>query len=62
MSPSPKGSYAASAAAVVDLDPNWYDPNQNKKGGPMNVKVPEIDTLLERDGYLRLHEREIRRR
>ncbi len=43
-------------------DPDWYDPAQVKKGGPMNVKVPEIDTLLERDGYLKLHEREIRRR
>lgn len=40
----------------------WYDPGQHKKGGPMNVKVPKIDDLLERDGYLKLHEREIRRR
>jgi len=38
------------------------DPNQNRKGGPMNVKVPEVDKLLERDPYLKLHEREIRRR
>jgi hypothetical protein len=41
---------------------DWMDPNQNKKGGPMSVKVPDIDKLLERDGYLKLHEREIRRR
>lgn len=43
-------------------DNDWLDPNQVRKGGPMNVKVPEIDVLLERDGYLKLHEREIRRR
>ena len=41
---------------------DWYDPAQVKKGGPMSVKVPKIDDLLERDGYLKLHEREIRRR
>ena len=43
-------------------DHDWYDPAQCRKGGPMNVKVPKIDDLLNRDGYLRLHEREIRRR
>ena len=32
------------------LDLDWMDPNQNRKGGPMNVKVPDIDKLLERDG------------
>ena len=26
------------------------------------IQVPEIDKLLERDGYLKLHETEIRRR
>ena len=26
------------------------------------IDVPEIEKLLERDGYLKLHEREIRRR
>ena len=41
---------------------DWMDPLQNKKGGPMNVKVPEIDKLLERDPYLKQHERELRRR
>ena len=44
------------------LGEEWMDPNQNRKGGPMNVKVPEVDKLLERDPYLKLHEREIRRR
>ena len=39
---------------------DWYDPAQVRKGGPSNVKVPDIDTLLTRDGYLRDHEREIR--
>ena len=39
---------------------DWYDPAQVRKGGPSNVKVPDIDTLLSRDGYLRDHEREIR--
>lgn len=29
---------------------------------PMKVDVPEIDRLFEIDGYLRSHEREIRRR
>ncbi|TRY80465.1 hypothetical protein TCAL_10489 [Tigriopus californicus] len=43
-------------------DGDWYDPAQVRKGGPMNVKVPKIEDLLERDGYLKLHEREIRRR
>ena len=41
---------------------DWMDPNQNKKGGPMQVKVPDIDALLKRDPYLKPHEREIRRR
>ncbi len=47
------------------MSPNgddWYDPAQIKKGGPMEVKVPRIQELLERDGYLKNHEREIRRR
>ena len=39
---------------------DWYDPAQVRKGGPSNVKVPDIDVLLARDGYLRDHEREIR--
>ncbi len=42
--------------------PEWLDPLQHSKGGPMNVKVPKIDALFERDGYLCDHEREIRRR
>lgn len=29
---------------------------------PMNVPVPDLTKLLERDGYLRPYEREIRRR
>lgn len=29
---------------------------------PMKIDVPEINVLFERDGYLKLHEREIRRR
>lgn len=29
---------------------------------PMKVEVPEIETLFKQDGYLKLHEREIRRR
>ena len=29
---------------------------------PQKIQVPEIDKLLERDGYLKLHESEIRRR
>ena len=41
---------------------DWMDPTQTKKGGPMNVKVPKIQDLLERDPYLKPHEREIRRR
>jgi len=41
---------------------DWYDPAQVRKGGPSNVKVPDIGALLARDGYLRDHEREIRRR
>jgi hypothetical protein len=41
---------------------DWYDPAQVRKGGPTNVMVPKIEDLLNRDGYLRLHEREIRRR
>jgi len=41
---------------------DWMDPLQSKKGGPMNVKVPEIGKLLERDGYLKPYERELRRR
>ena len=44
------------------LGQEWMDPTQNKKGGPMNVKVPEIEKLLERDPYLKPHERELRRR
>ena len=40
----------------------WYDPLQERKGGASKVQVPEIEALLERDGYLRDHEREIRRR
>ena len=39
---------------------DWYDPAQVRKGGPSNVKVPDINVLLDRDGYLRDHEREIR--
>ena len=39
----------------------WYDPAQVRKGGPSNVKVPDINVLLSRDGYLRDHEREIRK-
>ena len=38
------------------------DPAQVRKGGPMEVKVPGIETLFHRDGALRDHEREIRRR
>ena len=41
---------------------DWMDPIQNKKGGPMNVKVPDLQKLLDRDPYLKDHEREIRRR
>ena len=41
---------------------DWMDPTQIKKGGPMNVNVPQLDKLLERDPYLKPHEREIRRR
>jgi len=41
---------------------DWYDPTQIKKGGPSGVVVPEIEALFERDGYLRDHEREIKRR
>ena len=44
------------------LGSDWMDPQQNRKGGPMNVKVPEIEKLLERDPYLKHHECEIRRR
>ena len=40
----------------------WMDPTQQKKGGAMNVKVPEIQALLDRDDYLKPHEQEIRRR
>jgi hypothetical protein len=40
----------------------WMDPTQGSKGGPMNVKVPAIEDLLQRDPMLRPHEREIRRR
>lgn len=29
---------------------------------PMNVPVPDLTKLFERDGYLRPYEREIRRR
>lgn len=29
---------------------------------PMKVDVPEIENLFRIDGYLRLHERELRRR
>ena len=32
---------------------DWYDPLQEKKGGCMNVKVPGIEDLFNRDGYLR---------
>ena len=46
----------------VDDDLDWYDPAQVRKGGPTHVKVPKIEDLLNRDGYLRDHEREIRRR
>ena len=38
------------------------DPTQQNKGGAMNVKVPEIKALLDRDDYLKPHEMEIRRR
>ena len=41
---------------------DWYDPLQEKKGGASQVQVPDLELLLERDGYLRDHEREIRRR
>ena len=45
------------------MPPNdFIDHLQERKGGPMKVKVPQIDVLLNRDGYLRLHENEIRRR
>ena len=40
----------------------WMDPTQQNKGGAMNVKVPEIKALLDRDDYLKPHEMEIRRR
>ena len=43
-------------------DDEWLDPTQIRKGGPMEVSVPKILELLERDPYLRNHEREIRRR
>lgn len=39
-----------------------FDPTQDAKGGPMNVKVPNIDLLLQRDAYMCPFEREIRRR
>jgi len=47
-----------------NMSPNneWVDPSQVRKGGPMEVKVPQIETLFHRDGSLRDHEREIRRR
>jgi len=41
---------------------DWYDPLQELKGGPIKVDVPDLEKLLERDGYLRDHEKEIRRR
>jgi 1,4-alpha-glucan branching enzyme len=41
---------------------DWYDPLQEKKGGASKVQVPELELLLERDGYLKDHELEIRRR
>jgi len=41
---------------------DWYDPLQQLKGGALKVDVPDLNVLLERDGYLRDHEREIRRR
>ena len=44
-----------------DVD-GWTDPMQLKKGGPMNVEVPDQKILLELDPYLKDHEREIRRR
>ena len=47
---------------MAPLELDWMAPNQNKKGGPMNVAVPDIDKLLQRDPYLKPHEREIRRR
>lgn len=40
----------------------WYDPLQDKKGGASKVVVPQLDALLERDPYLKPHEREIKRR
>jgi hypothetical protein len=40
----------------------WMDPTQEGKGGPMNVQVPHLDALLQRDQLLKNHEREIRRR
>jgi len=41
---------------------DWYDPLQENKGGPLKVKVPALDALFERDGYLKDHEKEIKRR
>lgn len=29
---------------------------------PMKIEVEQIETLFQRDGYLKLHERELRRR
>jgi len=40
----------------------WWDPAQEKKGGPMKVEVPQLDVLLRRDPYLTDHQAEIRRR
>ncbi len=55
-------SSAGSNRLRMGNDQDWYDPAQVKKGGPMEVKVPRIADLLERDPYIRNHEREIRRR
>jgi len=41
---------------------SWYDPLQERKGGAGGVEVPDIAALFERDGYLKDHENEIRRR
>ena len=58
----PKTGENLSFLKMSPLGQEWMDPTQNKKGGPMNVKVPEIEKLLERDPYLKPHERELRRR
>ena len=44
------------------ISQEWMDPLQIKKGGAMDVKVPDLDKLFELDPNLKDHEREIKRR